>query len=229
LVIGAIALATGWKWAVVLVGFFVAATRVSNFRRTEKLQRAGDVVAKPGMRTAGQVLANGAAFAMAAVLFAATDASAALTFAAGALAAASADTWATELGLLSTATPRLISSGLRVPPGTSGGITLAGTGAGVLGALVVAVLAVIIGWSTAIALAAAIGGTAGMLMDSVLGATIQDRRWCAVCARRTERRVHICGNLTRRTSGIPGIGNDLVNFVATVVGGAVALLSARGF
>jgi uncharacterized protein (TIGR00297 family) len=228
-VIGAIALAAGWDWAVLLVGFFVAATRVSNFRRSEKIQRAGDVVAKPGMRTAVQVLANGAAFAMAAFLFAATDASAALTFAAGALAAASADTWATELGLLSTATPRLISSGLRVPPGTSGGITLAGTGAGILGALVVAVLAVTIGWSTAIALGAAIGGTAGMLMDSVLGATIQDRRWCTVCARPTERRVHICGNPTRRTNGIPGIGNDLVNFVATLFGGAVALLGARAF
>jgi uncharacterized protein (TIGR00297 family) len=229
LVVGAIALAAGWEWAVLLVGFFVAATQVSSFRRTEKLQRAGDVVAKPGRRTAVQVLANGGGFAMAAVFFAATDASAARTFAAGALAAASADTWATELGLLSAATPRLISSGLRVPPGTSGGITLAGTGAGVLGALVVAVLAVIIGWFTAIALAATIGGMAGMLLDSVLGATMQDRRWCTACARPTERRVHICGNPTRRTGGVPGIGNDLVNFVATLFGGAVTLLTARAF
>jgi len=96
-----------------------------------------------------------------------------------------------------------------------------------LGAFVVAVLAVIIGWSVAIAFAAALGGMVGMLMDSVLGATIQDRRWCTVCARATERRVHSCGNPTRRTGGIPGIGNDLVNFLATLFGGAVALLSAR--
>jgi uncharacterized protein (TIGR00297 family) len=227
LVIGATAIAAGWQWGVLLIGFFVAAIQASAFRRAEKLQRAGDVIAKPGPRTAVQVIANGGAFAVAAVLFAVTDEPAARTFAAGALAAASADTWATELGLLSPATPRLISSGLRVPPGTSGGITLAGTGAAVLGALVVAVLAVIIGWSTAIAVAAAIGGMVGMLMDSVLGATIQDRRWCTVCARLTERRVHTCGNLTRRAGGIPAIGNDLVNFGATLFGGAVALLSAR--
>jgi uncharacterized membrane protein len=93
--------------------------------------------------------------------------------------------------------------------------------------LVVAVLAVIIGWSVAIAFAAALGGIAGMLMDSVLGATIQDRRWCTVCARSTERRVHSCGNPTRRIRGVPGIGNDLVNFLATLLGGAVALLSTR--
>lgn len=229
LAIGAAALIAAWQWAVLLVGFFAAATRVSTFRRTEKLQRAGDLIAKPGERSAVQVLANGGAFAIVALFFAATDASEARTVAAGALAAASADTWATELGLLTRAPPRLITSGLRVPPGTSGGITLAGTGAGVLGAFVVAVLSLAIGWSTSTALSAALGGTAGMLTDSVLGATIQDRRWCAACARPTERLMHGCGSPTVQVGGVPGFGNDLVNFLATLSGGAVALLSARAF
>lgn len=227
--IGATALAAGWRWGVLLVGFFVAATRISSFRRSEKLQRAGDMVAKPGDRTAVQVLANGGAFAIAALMFAATGTPDSRVFAVGALAAASADTWATELGLLSSATPRLITSGLRVPPGTSGGITLAGTAAGLLGASVVAVLSVVTGWSTVSAVAAALGGTAGMLMDSVFGATLQDHRWCTTCARPTEHLVHSCGNVTRRTGGVPGFGNDLVNLLATLFGGAVALLIARVF
>src|SRR5438093_5230732 len=46
---------------------------------------------------------------------------------AGALAAAAADTWATEIGAFSPFAPRLITSGRQVPRGTSGGITVLGS------------------------------------------------------------------------------------------------------
>jgi uncharacterized protein (TIGR00297 family) len=216
--IGVIAVVAGWRWVVLLIVFFVAATRVTVFRSAEKLHRARDVLARPGDRAAIQVIANGGVFALAGLWFAWTGAVDARAVAAGALAAASADSWATELGLLSRSTPRLITSGRRVPAGTSGGITLAGTAAGVLGAMVVAVTSLIIGWPAEVALAATLGGTSGMLADSLLGATVQERRWCSTCGRRSERTLHSCGNRTKRIGGIAGFNNDPVNFVTTAVG-----------
>src|SRR5262249_15057089 len=58
----------------------------------------------------------------------------------GAMATANADTWATEVGTLSTEEPRLITTGEPVAPGTSGGVTLLGTGAALAGAVSVGVV-----------------------------------------------------------------------------------------
>ncbi|KAI9814360.1 MAG: hypothetical protein M1826_002272 [Phylliscum demangeonii] len=61
-------------------------------------------------------------------------------------AAVAADTFASELGILSKTRPRLITSlQLReVPPGTNGGVTVAGTLAGLVGALMIAVTSVLL-------------------------------------------------------------------------------------
>jgi len=56
---------------------------------------------------------------------------------AGALAAANADTWATEIGRLSRSAPRMITTGRRAEPGVSGAITPLGTTASLGGALVI--------------------------------------------------------------------------------------------
>jgi len=72
-----------------------------------------------------------------------------------------------------------------------------------------------------------VGGIAGSAADSLVGATVQERRWCDRCAKGTERRVHTCSAATRITGGIPGVRNDFVNVVCTVVGAAVAALVAR--
>jgi hypothetical protein len=36
--------------------------------------------------------------------------------------------------------------------------------------------------------------------------------------------VHDCGLATRRSGGIPGFGNDAVNFVSGLAGGLLAML-----
>ncbi|HEX6250691.1 MAG TPA: DUF92 domain-containing protein [Gemmatimonadaceae bacterium] len=221
--VGGAAIVAGVSWLVVLLLYFAAATAVSRFGREAKTAKAGGVLEKSGSRDAFQVLANGGAFAVGTIMYALVDEPAWLAFAAGALAASSSDTWATELGLLSSSPPRSIVTGKPVQPGASGGVTLAGTGGGGLGALLVAGAAALLAPEVPLA-APFIGGVAGMLVDSLVGATIQERRWCVACGRGTERLVHRCGAATEFAGGVRGVRNDLVNAIATTVGGAVSLL-----
>jgi uncharacterized membrane protein len=72
-----------------------------------------------------------------------------------------------------------------------------------------------------------VGGFAGSLFDSLLGATCQSRRWCAVCALETERGVHHCGSVTSAHRGLPWIDNDVVNFLSNACGGLLAALLIR--
>jgi uncharacterized protein (TIGR00297 family) len=182
-------------------------------------------VEKGGRRDAVQVLANGGVFAVLACL--SPHAPLARTAALGALAAAMADTWATEAGTLLGGTPRSLRTMRVVPPGTSGGVSLPGTLALVAGAVVLAIAGLALGLvhGTEV-LAVTTGGVAGAMTDSLLGATLQERRWCATCERSTERRVHDCGAPTARSGGLAWMDNDAVNLAAPLAGAAVAALMA---
>lgn len=61
-------------------------------------------------------------------------------------AAVAADTFSSELGILSTSKPRLITSlsFREVPPGTNGGVTLVGIFAGLLGSFTIALTSVLL-------------------------------------------------------------------------------------
>jgi uncharacterized protein (TIGR00297 family) len=221
--VGTISIAAGWSWGALLVAFFVSASALSAMGQRQKAERVGSIIVKVGERDAAQVLANGGVYAVAALGFLVAPASIWYAIGAGALAASAADTWATEVGTLAGGDPRSIISGARVPPGTSGGVTLLGTAAGVGGALFIAAGATLANWPVALA-AVALGGVAGALADSVLGATLQARRWCELCAQYTERLVHSCGTVSRRAGGLDGLDNDAVNAVCSGVGALVALL-----
>jgi len=221
--LGTITVAAGWSWGILLIGFFVAGTGLSKVGEERKQKLLESFVAKGGNRDAAQVAANGAVFAAAALGALFTGDARWQAIGIGALAAATADTWATEIGTLGARAPRLIISGALVLAGTSGGVTLLGTAAGIAGALCAAAGAGLAGWGVPFGAAVA-GGIAGMLVDSLLGATIQCRRWCDACRMPTERAVHNCGKETRHAGGIPAFDNDGVNFIATLSGGMVGLL-----
>ena len=164
-----------------LLAFFVLSTLLSR-RGTARNER--------------QVLANGGVAALAAL------AGNWLWFA-GALAAANADTWATEIGKHSRTPPRLITSWARVSAGTDGGMTLLGTVGGVAGAALIGGVSMGLwpgGGGLGLAMIVAIAGVVGMLVDSLLGATVQGKvRW---------------------------MDNDAVNLAATLTGAACAALIA---
>lgn len=225
-IVGVTCTAAGWSWGVLVVALFVSANALSRYRRTTRLARVGATVEKAGARDAWQVAANGGLFAAAAIGSLIYPSPIWFPVAAGAIAASAADTWATEIGTLADHSPKLITTRDVVPPGTSGGVTWAGTVAGLAGATFIAVLGLFAGWGQRSALAAVAGGTVGSLVDSFAGATIQRRRWCGQCDKPTERLVHNCGTTTSPHGGIGWVNNDVVNAISTVTGAVVGLVLA---
>lgn len=225
--LGTVAVAAGWNWGVLLIAYFVSSTLLSRIGARQKERRTTTIVAKGGERDAVQVLANGALFGAAALAMMIQPHAQWLALGAGALAASAADTWATEIGTLSHADPRFVFSGRRVPAGTSGAVTVPGTIAMCAGAAFIALLMVVLGSAPQIAWRVALGGIAGAVLDTVLGAAVQSRRWCDVCERETEREIHDCGNATRHHRGLAWLDNDLVNFLSSAAGGLLAALLSR--
>jgi uncharacterized protein (TIGR00297 family) len=144
----------------------------------------------------------------------------------GALAAGQADTWSTELGRHSRRPPRLLVGGRTVPPGTSGGVTWFGSGAGVVGAGAMGAVAYLVGVSPRVAAWSVVGGIGGTVMDSLLGSTIQARYRCEICDRALERAAHDCPQPARLVGGIRWVDNDVVNAAATATGGGITLIAA---
>lgn len=147
---------------------------------------------------------------------------------AGAMAAVNADTWATELGMLSTKPPRLITNGKVVERGSSGGVSLWGYSAGLGGALFIGVGAgVFSGMDGSFLIILVIVTTAGLLgatFDSLLGATVQAIYFCPGCRKVTERHPwHFCGTETTQTRGWKWLNNDVVNLACSIIGAATAV------
>lgn len=121
-----------------------------------------------------------------------------------ALAEATADTVSSEIGQAYGGSPLLITTMRRVPAGTDGAITLRGTAAGIAAAGIVVASAIpSLGMNLRECGLALVGGIAGFLFDSLLGATVERKGW---------------------------LGNDLVNFLSTgfAVAVAIAGLNIRG-
>lgn len=224
----------GWPWGVLLVAFFVISSALSVYGRARKAEVAADKFSKGGRRDWAQVLANGGWLTLLALLIPfQPGASWLFPAATGALAAVTADTWATELGTLSNVPPRLITTGRTVPPGTNGGVTLLGTTAAIVGGLFIGSLASSLGligmvpdldvgarWLVPIAGAA---GLAGAMVDSLLGATVQQVYHCPLCDSETERERHDCGTATHTLRGWSWMDNDMVNFLASTAGSLAAV------
>jgi len=193
-----------------LIAFFAIGGLASKFRYDRKAAR-GVAEDNDGARGMSNVLANSGVALLAVIAAAAGElvepaaiVSLAIPFAfAGSLATALGDTLSSEIGCLYDR-PRLITTFERVDPGTDGAVTwqgeLAGlVGIGIISALATATLPLGPGGATGVAAGiVAAGGLAGITTDSILGATIEGDR----------------------------LGNQLVNFCATLTGGGVSVALA---
>jgi uncharacterized protein (TIGR00297 family) len=180
----------------VLIALFALTWLATRMGYSEKL-RSGTAEKTDG-RNAYQVLANLGTAALCVILFAVTDRVVFFICFAASLAEAAADTVSSECGQALSDRARLITTWEAVPAGTDGGITIAGSAGGLLAATLIAAACFAVGllpfrliWLPAI------GGTLGMLADSLLGAIFERR-------------------------GL--INNDAVNFLSTLIAAALASL-----
>lgn len=217
----------GLSWAAVLLAFFISSSLVSRLFKTRKAA-LDEKFSKGTQRDWGQVFANGGLGIVLVLLYTVLNEQGWIWWAyAGAMAAVNADTWATELGVLSPHPPRLVTSGRAAEPGTSGAISLTGTLAAFGGALLIGIIASMfdgISGLGVIAAVTAVAGLVGSLFDSLLGATVQAIYYCPVCQKETERYpFHLCLTPTIHRRGWRWMNNDWVNFLCSLAGALVAL------
>jgi uncharacterized protein (TIGR00297 family) len=221
----------GPAWGALLVVFFVSSSALSHFKEAGKATVA-EKFSKGSRRDLAQALANGGVGVLAALGSALWPHPLWWVGFVGAMATVNADTWATELGVLSRSAPRLVTTGQSVEPGTSGAVTATGTLAALAGAALIGLVAAGFdlfagrpaGQVATLLLLAAIGGLLGSLLDSLLGATVQAIYCCDACRKETERHpLHTCGAPTRRVRGWRWMNNDWVNFISSAGGAGVAI------
>lgn len=228
-VVGAVTYGLGGiQPALLLLLFFVSSSLLSRIGGERKRALAADYQ-KSGARDAGQVLANGALPAALAAGYGLSGELGWLVGAAGALAASNADTWATELGVLSPSRPRLITTAEPVRVGSSGAISPLGTAAALCGAALIGVGSAALTGELSVLIVIAIGGFAATAVDSLLGATVQASYRCRSCGRLTESHPrHSCGGETSLQRGWRWLGNDQVNLAAGGVGALASYLLWAG-
>jgi uncharacterized protein (TIGR00297 family) len=209
----------GWGGWLSLVAFFVSSSLLSRLGRNQKA--ALDLAAiheKGDQRDWVQALANGGPAALLSLVYWATGNPAWALGAVVSLSAANADTWASEIGVLSTKPPVSILSGKILIPGASGGVSPLGLAGSLAGGLLIGLTALGFSFSWGIptpvlvVIAGSLGGFAGSLVDSFLGAAIQ-RQYESPAGKLTERPIGPQG-LNRLVRGISFFGNDAVNLAA---------------
>lgn len=215
---------TGAGGVSLLLVFLVSTSVLTRFRGGKKARNGAEHDVGSGGRSARQVWANGGVAAACAVLALVPGLRSLAAGVAGALAAALADSWATEIGTAVRGRTVLVTTFRAVSPGTSGGVSLVGTLAGLAGSGLAGGLVALgqnawavswappagstapppwpeVGGGPSVWLAVALAGAVGMVADSILGATVENRS--------------------------PWIDNETVNLLATLTGAVVAVLTVR--
>lgn len=180
----------------------LGASRVGRAKKQAQLPQFAEVEAKHG-RAAAQVAANLGAGALSGALINSQGMLFAQMALVAALAQATADTLASELGQLAPAPPRMLLTGKVAAPGTDGAVSLPGTAAALVGAALVAGLAhwvlAMPWWATGLCTMAAVFG---LFFDSLLGQLLERRGY---------------------------LNNDAVNFLSTLAAAVAAVALGHRF
>ncbi|RMF11087.1 MAG: DUF92 domain-containing protein [Candidatus Neomarinimicrobiota bacterium] len=208
--------AGGLPWILPMVLFFILSSALSQFG-----SRHDPVGVKGSRRDHLQVLANsGAALGLALLHFYHPSWSWTYPVYLGALAAATADTWATEFGLLGGGIPRHIVTGKEIRKGMSGGVTWTGFGGALAGAGLIGGVGAVYGLDWRIVTVIILAGFLASLVDSLLGGTVQALYRSEQTGLLTEKAA-LPGESVVLVRGWPWMNNDMVNVMNTLCGALI--------
>jgi uncharacterized protein (TIGR00297 family) len=207
----------GVQWITPILAFFILSSLLSKLGK-----KSAKITQKSSNRDVMQVLANGGIPMIIAIVNFFQPFELAYIMFLGAIAAATADTWATEIGFFSKNDPRHILNFKRVEKGTSGGVTLLGLVGSALGAVTIALIGM--NWLNDFPIHwIVLAGFVGSFVDSILGGSIQAKFTCSACGKETEKRMH-CQMHTSHLKGFKWLDNDGVNFINTIVGALIVCM-----
>lgn len=212
----------GWDWGLAVGGSFLVTSMLS--RRRDRVEHR-DTRSSNARRNLQQVLANSLVLVALAISYG-TDSEEHLEIVAaflGCVGAVAGDTWATAVARFSSAEPRLITSGKRVPAGTPGAVT--GIGIIISGAAGIVASMFYFSMSGAfnftLSFAATFGAVTGSLFDSYLGAACQ-AQYTGADGRLTDHPFSDDGSANNYVRGWRWFSNDIVNFSNSVAGAGSA-------
>lgn len=203
-IMGTIIFVTGGFLATgVLLAFFVSSSIISHFG-TNKSHSA---------RGYKQVLANGLIGTIMLILFALLHSIEFYVLFGVSIAVSTADTWAGEIGILSKSNPRHLFTLKPIEKGLSGGVTVLGIMASLLGSLLISAFFVF-------HYLVVLGGLLGSLIDSALG-TIQVKYITSTGETLDQDKE---GVEIIETKGIRWLSNNLVNLCSNVIAVFIAFV-----
>lgn len=211
----------GVRFLVPMAAFFILSSLLSRIERREK-QDKKHRFGKGSCRDIVQVYANGGIPFLAAIWYFYAPSPELYIVYLASLAAATADTWGTEIGFFSRKPPRSFATFKQVPPGSSGGVSVIGTLGSILGAATIGGISYLFLEDVQVLILVTAAGFAASLIDSFLGATVQANFECRECYTITELDRH-CDTRAMKVRGIRELTNDTVNLLCTLSGAAIAL------
>ena len=223
----------GTVFLMTLLVFFLTSSLLTTRGKAIKEPIEQALHENPGARNIRQVLATSGAAVFFAILYYLTKTEIAIVGFFSAFAASNADTWASEWGVLSQNEPFSIITFKPVERGLSGGITLLGLAASILGSLLIAILYFLARLSI-LSVPRALGyggivlvsGFLGSIIDSILGATLQAKYVSAHTGKVTEKPVSD-GKANVRVNGFAFISNNMVNFLSSSLAALLGLILYR--
>lgn len=212
----------GWKWAAPILFFFIVSSLLSKLGKEGKAQYE-TLYMKSSVRDYTQVAANGGIGGLLIVLHVIFPNYDFYPLYVGSLAAVTADTWGSEIGLLRKTKTYSLPSWNSVEQGSNGGVSLLGFIGGCLGSSLLSALAYVWTQNLKVCILIVISGVLGSAVDSILGGTLQAAFRCTNCKKFTEKRIH-CGLPTNHTGGFIWIDNEIVNCCCALTGCLVMAL-----
>lgn len=212
----AILLFGGYQSFFLLFILFFVITLAEKIKKAKRTEIVKEINQKIGKRDTIQVLSNISIGVVSLLLYFIFDHSIFYIAYACIMATSLSDTLGSEIGVLSNEDPIDIRTLKKQEKGISGGVTLLGLFASLVGAFIIGISFYLLnGGSINQLIFIVIIGLIGSLIDSLYGSIFQVKYRCNVCDIKTEKETH-CEQQTEYIKGFKRLNNDLVNFATTL-------------